>query len=236
MMRALLDTDSPDRGTCPVCARACGSPPPAQVREARDFARHHLGGLRRFGRDRPDRFTIRTRWAVVFVVLAVLAIAARLVVVHTVESKTLAAQAAAQREFTQVLTAKRGAILDRNGRPLAYTDEARALTFLPQAVRAATGPRTSAIRNSPMRPPGSRRRSPGGSSALGGSISEADLLAKLNGQDKFVYLARSVATDVAARIVADYPEVGADPEDLRVYPAVHWPPTSSVMSITTATV
>ena len=73
----------------------------------------------------------------VFVAIAVTAIAGRLVVVHTVESRSLAAAAAAQREYTQVLTATRGAILDRNGRPLAYTDEARALTFLPQAVRTA---------------------------------------------------------------------------------------------------
>ena len=95
---------------------------------------------------------------------------------------------------------------DRNGRPLAYTDEARALTFLPQAVRAATEAARKHQRDPklPMRPPGSRA-TPRGVEALGGSISEADLLAKLNGQDKFVYLARSVATDVAARIVADYP-------------------------------
>lgn len=166
----------------------------------------------------PDRFTLRTRWAVVFVAIAVLAIVARLVVVHAFESRSLAAQAAAQREYTLALTAKRGAILDRNGRPLAYTDEARALTFLPQAVRASTD---SAHQRDPKLPDAASRFAEiakGVSAALGGSISEADLLAKLNGSEKFVYLARSVATDVAARIVADFPEVGADPENLRLYP------------------
>ncbi|WP_228460788.1 peptidoglycan D,D-transpeptidase FtsI family protein [Gordonia crocea] len=166
----------------------------------------------------PDRFTIRARWAVVFVAVIVTAIAGRLVVVHTLEARSLAAQAAAQREYTVVLTAKRGSILDRYGRPLAYTDEARALTFLPQAVRTATD---AAHRRDPKLPDAAKRFAEiakGVSSALGGSISEADLLAKLNGPEKFVYLARSVATDVAARIVADFPEVGADPENLRLYP------------------
>ncbi|NNG98504.1 peptidoglycan D,D-transpeptidase FtsI family protein [Gordonia araii] len=176
------------------------------------------GRGKRTDQDRPDRFTIRTRWAVVAVGIAVIAIAARLVVVHTVEAGSLAAQAAAQREFTQVLTAKRGAILDRNGRPLAYTDEARALTFLPQAVRAATD---EAHRRDPKLPDAAARFkeiAKGVSAALGGSISENDLLTKLNGSEKFVYLARAVATDVAARIVAEFPEVGADPENLRLYP------------------
>ncbi|HNP58966.1 MAG TPA: penicillin-binding protein 2 [Gordonia sp. (in: high G+C Gram-positive bacteria)] len=220
MMRALLDTDSPRPGALGAGLRSRVRKSATSRKGAKPATSRGTtsGGSDGSGGDRPDRFTIRTRWAVVFVVLAVLAIAARLVVVHTVESKTLAAQAAAQREFTQVLTAKRGAILDRNGRPLAYTDEARALTFLPQAVRAAT---EAAHQRDPKLPDAATRFAAiakGVSSALGGSISEADLLAKLNGQDKFVYLARSVATDVAARIVADYPEVGADPEDLRVYP------------------
>ncbi|QKT07584.1 penicillin-binding protein 2 [Gordonia sp. X0973] len=175
-------------------------------------------GGRRGSGDRPDRFTIRSRWAVVVVAMAVIVIAARLVYVHTVEAQSLAAQAAAQREYTQVLTAKRGSILDRNGRPLAYTDEARALTFLPQAVRTATD---AAHARDPKLPDANKRFAEiakGVSSALGGSISESDLLAKLTSSDQFVYLARSVATDVAAKIVADYPEVGADPEDMRLYP------------------
>ncbi|GAA3038097.1 penicillin-binding protein 2 [Gordonia defluvii] len=198
--------------------------------EGRGFTRTNpsaAGGSRRpptggtghqTGEKGPDRFTVRTRWAVVFVAIAVTAIAGRLVVVHTVESRSLAAAAAAQREYTQVLTATRGAILDRNGRPLAYTDEARALTFLPQAVRTAAD---AAHHRDPKVPDAATRFAEiakGVSAALGGSISEADLLAKLNGSEKFVYLARSVATDVAARIVADFPEVGADPENLRLYP------------------
>ncbi|MFT4201998.1 peptidoglycan D,D-transpeptidase FtsI family protein [Gordonia sp. (in: high G+C Gram-positive bacteria)] len=199
-------SDSRPPGAAPSAGSGGGQPPGGPTKR------------RRRGGERPDRFTLRTRWAVVAVAVAVIAIVARLVVVHTVEAHTLAAQAAAQREYTQVLTAKRGSILDRTGRPLAYTDEARALTFRPQAVRTATD---AAHARDPKLPDSGKRFeeiAKGVSAALGGSISDTDLLAKLKSSEEFVYLARSVASDVAARIVADYPEVGADPENIRLYP------------------
>ncbi|GAB90401.1 peptidoglycan synthase FtsI [Gordonia rhizosphera NBRC 16068] len=150
--------------------------------------------------------------------MAVVAVAIRMIVVHTIEAPSLSAEAAQQREFTQILTAKRGAILDRNGRPLAYTDEARALTFLPQAVRKSI---EEAHRKDSDLPDVNTRIAEiakGVSSALGGSISEEDLRKKLTSDDTFVYLARSVSPETAARITADFPEVGADPQSIRLYP------------------
>ncbi|MFT3900331.1 MAG: penicillin-binding protein 2 [Gordonia sp. (in: high G+C Gram-positive bacteria)] len=197
-------------------AGAPGGKPAAQTSAKK--TKREPGKRSTTARRRPDRFTLRTRWAVVGVALAVVAITARLALVHTVEAGSLAEQAAAQREYTQVLTAKRGSILDRNGRPLAYTDEARALTFRPKVVRAAVD---AAHKRDDKLPDADKRFdqiAKGISAALGGSISDTDLLTKLKSSEDFVYLARSVATDVAAKIVADYPEVGADPETLRLYP------------------
>ncbi|MEP9391300.1 penicillin-binding protein 2 [Gordonia sp. VNQ95] len=174
-------------------------------------------GSKRPGK-RPETFVLRSRIAGVVVLLAVIAVAIRMVVVHTIEAPELSAQAAQQREYTQVLTAKRGAILDRNGRPLAYTDEARSLTFLPKAVRAAI---SAAHHDNPDLPDVDTRLNEiatGVSEALGGSISVDDLRKKLTGDETFVYLARSVSPEVASRIIADYPEVGADPQSIRLYP------------------
>lgn len=166
----------------------------------------------------PQSFLGRSRVAGAIVVLAVVAVAIRMVVVHTVEASSLSAEAAQQREFTQVLIAKRGSILDRNGRPLAYTEEARALTFLPEAVRKSID---DAHRKDPALPDVDTRLTQiakGVSSDLGGSISESDLLTKLKSNDTFVYLARSVSPETANKITSDYPEVGADPQSVRLYP------------------
>ncbi|MAU81157.1 penicillin-binding protein 2 [Gordonia sp. Z-3] len=168
--------------------------------------------------NRPDSFLGRSRIAGIIVIVAVLAVAVRMIVVHTIEASSISAEAALQREYTQVLTAKRGAILDRNGRPLAYTDEARALTFLPQAVRksiAEAHEKDDALPDVDERLAEIAR---GVSSALGGSIAEQDLLDKLKSDDTFVYLARSVSPEVAGAITSEFPEVGADPQAIRLYP------------------
>ncbi|MCR5977251.1 cell division protein FtsI [Gordonia jinghuaiqii] len=170
----------------------------------------HLGG--------PQSFGFRTRMAGILVLLVVLAVAVKMIVVHTVEAGAISAEAAQQREYTQVLTAKRGAILDRNGRPLAYTDEARSLTFLPKAVRKSIDEEHRKNPSLPDVETRLREIAKGVSVALGGSISEEDLLAKVTGEETFVYLARSVSPDVASRITEEFPEVGADPQSIRLYP------------------
>ncbi|WP_238423521.1 penicillin-binding protein 2 [Gordonia sp. 'Campus'] len=177
------------------------------------------GGKGRWGKGGgPHAFVFRARAAGVLILLVVLAVAVKMIVVHTVQAGSISAEAAQQREYTQVLTAKRGAILDRNGRPLAYTDEARSLTFLPKAVRKTI---EEEHRKNPALPDVDTRLKDiarGVSVALGGSISEQDLLAKVTGEETFVYLARSVSPDVASRITEEFPEVGADPQSIRLYP------------------
>lgn len=176
------------------------------------------GGAGPRGPGGPSAFLGRSRVAGAVVVIAVIAVAIRMIVVHTIEAPSIAAEAAQQREYTQVLTATRGAILDRNGRPLAYTDEAKSLTFQPKAVRKTID---EAHRKDPALPGVDQRLgeiAKGVSSALGGSISEADVLTKLKSDDTFTYLARSVSPDVASRILEEFPEVGADPQSIRLYP------------------
>ncbi|MFT4043834.1 MAG: penicillin-binding protein 2 [Gordonia sp. (in: high G+C Gram-positive bacteria)] len=170
------------------------------------------------GRKGLHTFDFRSKAALAVILVAVVAVAIRMVIVHTIEAPALSAQAAQQREYTQVLTARRGAILDRNGRPFAYTEEARALTFLPTAIRTSIA---AEHKKNPQYPDVDTRLheiATGVSSALGGSISADDLYKKMTGDDSFVYLARSVSPDVAAKITTDYPEVGADPQAIRLYP------------------
>ncbi len=166
----------------------------------------------------PRRFLGRIRMLTVVAVLLAAAVAGRLVWINVIDSANLAARAAEQREATVTLYAKRGAILDRNGQPLAYTGDARALTFLPRAVRTAIA---AEHRKNPELPDVDTRLkqiAEGVSSELGGSISSEDLLTKLASDDGFVYLARSISPETASRITTDFPEVGADPQSIRIYP------------------
>ncbi|WP_333716496.1 peptidoglycan D,D-transpeptidase FtsI family protein [Gordonia sp. (in: high G+C Gram-positive bacteria)] len=163
-------------------------------------------------------FAFRAKMAGVVIVLAVIVVAIRMVYVHVIDAGSLSAEAAQQREYTQVLSAKRGAIIDRNGRPIAYTDEARSLTFLPKAVRKSIADTHAKDASAPDVATRLGEIAKGVSSALGGSISATDLLAKLNSPNTFEYLARSVSPEVSARITEEFPEVGADPQPIRLYP------------------
>ncbi|MFC0313803.1 peptidoglycan D,D-transpeptidase FtsI family protein [Gordonia phosphorivorans] len=164
------------------------------------------------------RFLVRTRVLTALALVLALAVAGRLVWINVIDAGDLAAQAAQQREDVVTLYAKRGAILDRNGRPLAYTGEARALTFLPRAVRKAIDAEHEKNDQLPDSATRLKEIADGVSAQLGGSISSEDLHAKLTSDDDFVYLARSVSPETANRITADFPEVGADPQSVRVYP------------------
>ncbi|WP_298445779.1 penicillin-binding protein 2 [Gordonia sp. (in: high G+C Gram-positive bacteria)] len=173
----------------------------------------------RRGADAPTRrFIGRQRLLGIFALVLAFAVGGRLVYLNVIDAPELSAKAAQQREDVVTLYAKRGAIVDRNGRPLAYTGEARALTFLPQAVRKSID---AEHKKNPQLPDVNtrlRQIADGVSTDLGGSISSDDLLAKLTSNDQFVYLARSVSPETANRITTDFPEVGADPQSIRVYP------------------
>ena len=183
-----------------------GDPPPVD------------GAVTGFSSPGEARFVGRQRMLGIIILVLALAVAGRLVYVNVLNAGSISAQASQQRSDKVTLYAKRGAILDREGRPLAYTAEARSLTFLPKAVRKSIDTEHKKNPELPDVPTRLAQIAAGVSEALGGSISEQDLFAKLSSDTGFVYLARSIPPDLAGRITDEFPEVGADPESVRVYP------------------
>ena len=143
--------------------------------------------------------------------------AAQLVRVQGIDATALAAQADAQRTSAVVLAATRGAITDRNGTALAYTMESKALTFQPNVVRANL---TDIAARSPKAPSPQARliEIADGITALLPSQSRSDLIAKLNSNTTFVYLAKRVDPALASQIATQFPEVGTEREAIRQYP------------------
>ncbi|GAA2070087.1 peptidoglycan D,D-transpeptidase FtsI family protein [Williamsia deligens] len=190
-------------------------------------ARPHSGTIRGDGRasaSAPSRrpkvpqFVSRTRLGALVLGLAVVLVAGKLVSLQVFESSSLSAQAADQRAVTEVLAAKRGPILDRNGKPIAYTEEARALTFQPVKERAAMD---AAHAKDPAVPDAStriRQIADGVYKALGGAVTRESVLSELQSSSPFVYLARSVSMQTASSITDEFPEIGAERQDIRLYP------------------
>lgn len=164
------------------------------------------------------RFIGRQRMLWVIIALACALVAGRMVYVHVIAADTISAEAAQQRTITSVLPATRGSIVDRNGRLLAHTDDARAMTFQPKAVRKSIADEHEKDPTLPDVDTRLKEIATGVSSALGESISAEDLLAKLTSDKDFVYLARSITPEIATAIMDDFPEVGSEQQSIRVYP------------------
>lgn len=160
------------------------------------------------------RFRV-TRLAL-FLVLAV--IAAQLLYVQVFAAPELSERAAKQRTVTMIQPATRGSIVDRNGQVLAYTREARALTFQPGPVRELLAERRRLDNTAPTPERRIREIAAGVSGLLGGRVAERELLAQMRGEDTFVYLARGVDPAVANQIREQFPEVGTERQDIRQYP------------------
>ncbi len=145
---------------------------------------------------------VRRRMTIVFIVLALAmsGLAARLVSLHVIQAQSLDAMAERQRSGTLPLEPRRGRVLDRLGRPLAVNVDAESVFAAPSKI---TNPQTFA-------------RVVG--SILG--IPAAEIRARLIPGRHFVWLARKVSPDVAARLRAKAlgEQVGFIPEARRVYP------------------
>src|SRR6185437_11450508 len=103
-----------------------------------------------------------------------------------------------QRLHTVTITAPRGAILDRNGVPLAETVDARDVYADPREVKDPS----TAAKLAPL---------------LG--VDPATLTPKLTADSTFEYLARAVPPTLATQIIAlDLPGIGVLPTTKRVYP------------------
>ncbi|WP_336790679.1 MULTISPECIES: peptidoglycan D,D-transpeptidase FtsI family protein [Gordonia] len=164
------------------------------------------------------RFIGRQRIVGVLVAAALVLVTGRMVYVNVIAADDISALAAQQRSVTMQLPATRGSIVDRNGRLLAHTDDARALTFQPKAVRASIDTEHKKNNAVPDVPTRLKEISAGVSEMLGGSISQEDLLTRLTSDKDFVYLARAITPELAKSIQDKFPEVGAEKQSIRVYP------------------
>ncbi|WP_323182862.1 penicillin-binding protein 2 [Aldersonia sp. NBC_00410] len=150
--------------------------------------------------------------------IALFAVVVPLFIAQAISAPRLQAEAASQRSTTVVDPATRGAIVDRNGKPLAFTMEAKALTFQPVRVRKELA---EAKAKDPGAPDPDQRLTDIAKlvhDKLGAAAREKDVLEKVRSEETFVYLARSVDPAVAAEISDKYPEVGLERQDIRQYP------------------
>ncbi|MBB2992559.1 cell division protein FtsI (penicillin-binding protein 3) [Mycolicibacterium iranicum] len=165
-------------------------------------------------------FRHRAGNAVIFLLLVVAA--AQLFTLQVPRAEGLRAEAAGQLKVTDIDPALRGSIVDRNGDKLAFTIEARALTFQPVKVRKQLEEAfQKAGEESEEAPePDARLREIAAdiSGRLGNNPDSATVLKKLRSNETFVYLARAVDPAIADAITTKFPEIGAERQDLRQYP------------------
>src|SRR3954467_13658272 len=167
---------------------------------------------------RSASFVFRHRAGNVVVFLVLVVAAAQLFTLQVPKAAGLRAEAASQLKVTDVEKAVRGAIVDRNNDKLAFTIEARALTFQPVKIRKQL---EEAKAKTPKAPDPQRRlRDIAAEVALrlNNKPDATAVLKKLTGNDSFVYLARAVDPAIATAITTKFPEVGAERQDIRQYP------------------
>ncbi|MCV7154647.1 peptidoglycan D,D-transpeptidase FtsI family protein [Mycolicibacterium pyrenivorans] len=176
--------------------------PPSGLRSASFVFRHRAGN------------------AAIFLLLVVAA--AQLFTLQVPRAEGLRTEAASQLKVTDIDAALRGAIVDRNHDKLAFTIEARALTFQPVKVRKQLEEafQKGGTGTSDVPDPDERLREIAAevSSRLGNKPDSATVLKKLRSNETFVYLARAVDPAISDAITTDFPEVGSERQDLRQYP------------------
>ncbi|MBY6351149.1 penicillin-binding protein 2 [Rhodococcus corynebacterioides] len=138
--------------------------------------------------------------------------------IQGIDAPALSAQSASQRTTTIVDPATRGSITDRDGKPIAFTMEAKALTFQPQRVRVELEEAKAKDPSAPEPDDRIEAIAAGVADTLAGVVTEKDLIAKMTGNTSFEYLVRSVDPAVAATIAEKFPEVGLERQDIREYP------------------
>jgi len=154
--------------------------------------------------------------AVILLVLVVAA--AQLFNLQVSKAAGLRAEAASQLKVTDVDEAVRGSIVDRNDNKLAFTIEARALTFQPTRIQQQLAEAKEKKPDAPNPDQRLREIAAGVSGLLNNKPDTATVLKKLTGKDSFVYLARAVDPAISDAITTKYPEVGAERQDIRQYP------------------
>ncbi|WP_422749550.1 peptidoglycan D,D-transpeptidase FtsI family protein [Mycobacterium sp. WMMD1722] len=167
---------------------------------------------------RSSSFVFRHRAgnAVIFVLLLIAG--GQLFNLQVPRAEGLRAEAAGQLKVTDVQKAVRGSIIDRNDDKLAFTIEARALTFQPVKVRKMLEEARAKSDEAPE--PGRRLAAIADAVAarLGNKPDAKTVLKKLKSNETFVYLARAVDPVISDAITSEFPEVGSERQDIRQYP------------------
>ncbi|MEO8813813.1 MAG: penicillin-binding protein 2 [Mycobacterium sp.] len=167
---------------------------------------------------RNTSFVFRHRTGNVIILMVLLLAAAQLFYLQVPQASGLRAEAAGQLKVTDIEQAMRGTIIDRNGDKLAFTIEARALTFQPAKISRQL---KEAKKDTPGAPDPQRRLQEIAkevAARLGNKPDTATVLKKLSSDETFVYLARAVDPAIAEAISKKFPEVGSERQDLRQYP------------------
>ena len=167
---------------------------------------------------RSASFVFRHRAGNAAIFLLLVIAAAQLFTLQVPKAEGLRAEAAGQLKVTDIEPALRGSIVDRNGDKLAFTTEARALTFQPVRVRKQLDEARAKSTDAPEPDARLREIAAEVSQRLGGKPDTATVLKKLRSNETFVYLARAVDPAISDAIIEKFPEVGAERQDLRQYP------------------
>ena len=163
-------------------------------------------------------FVFRHRAGNGVIFVALLVAAAQLFYLQVPKAAGLRAEAAGQLKVTDVEKAVRGSIVDRNNDQLAFTIEARALTFQPRRIHKQLVEAKQKNASAPDPDQRLQEIAREVSTRLNNKPDVATVLKKLRSDETFVYLARAVDPAVATAITAKFPEVGAERQDLRQYP------------------
>ncbi|KUI29679.1 cell division protein FtsI [Mycobacterium sp. IS-1742] len=167
---------------------------------------------------RSSSFVFRHRAGNAVMLVLLLVAGVQLFNLQVPRAEGLRAEAAGQLKVTDVHKAVRGSIVDRNEDKLAFTIEARALTFQPVKVRK----QLEEARAKSEEAPDPKRRlveiADEVASRLNNKPDATTVLRKLNSNETFVYLARAVDPVISDAITEKFPEVGSERQDIRQYP------------------
>ena len=152
-----------------------------------------------------------------FVVILVIALV-KLLWVQTIGGTELAARAESQRQVHQVLPATRGAIVDLNGDPIAFTREARDLSIQPLVEKRNAEARRELDSTKPTWDSLVTEIADEFESVLGDAVDRDEIEAKLEAEGGFTYLVRNVDVTLANVITGKFPMIGAERVDIREYP------------------
>lgn len=167
------------------------------------------------------RFSWRGSAVIIVVIVCTVVLVARLVQLQVIEGPSLSAEASQQRTAVLADPAKRGAIVDDEGRELAYTMDARALSVHPKSLLPWMEERHELDPDDVAEPTERLEqiiREVPGMLGDGAQINPEDLRRKLTSDSTYEVLVRDVDPDKAEAVAKKFPEITAERQDVRQYP------------------